>query len=188
MRARCRTEPRSRWNRLGSFTISSRMERHIGDRRQVLRALAWGGAGLVLAGCGERAEAAQKFAVVRTEAQWRARLGPAAFAVLRREETERPFTSPLNDEHRTGTFLCRGCAQPLFASRTKFDSGTGWPSFWAPLPRAVGSRQDRSWGMARTEVHCSRCGGHLGHVFDDGPRPTGERFCTNGLALRFRPA
>ena len=99
-----------------------------------------------------------------------------------------PFTSPLNDEHRAGTFGCKGCAEPLFAARTKFDSGTGWPSFWAPLPGAVRLRDDATLGMSRTEVHCARCGGHLGHVFDDGPKPTGKRYCMNGVAMTFRPA
>jgi peptide-methionine (R)-S-oxide reductase len=115
-------------------------------------------------------------------------LSPPAYQVLRHESTEPPFSSPLNKEHRSGTFACAGCARPLFASRTKFDSGTGWPSFWQPLNGAVGTRQDGRFGMTRTEVHCSRCGGHLGHVFDDGPKPTGLRYCMNGLALRFVPA
>ncbi len=117
-----------------------------------------------------------------------AKLPPAAYDVLRKEATERPFSSPLNSEHRKGVFGCRGCAQPLFSSATKFDSGTGWPSFWAPLRGAVGTKTDRMLGFARTEVHCSRCGGHLGHVFDDGPKPTGKRYCMNGVAMTFRPA
>lgn len=120
-----------------------------------------------------------------TEAQWRARLSPAAFAVLRQEDTERPFTSPLNSEHRVGSFACAGCALTNFASSTKFESGTGWPSFFAPLANAVRTRTDTTLGLPRTEVHCRRCGGHLGHVFNDGPRPTGLRYCMNGVALTF---
>jgi peptide-methionine (R)-S-oxide reductase len=108
--------------------------------------------------------------------------------VLRHADTEAPFTSPLNKEHRSGTFTCAGCARPLFASRTKFDSGTGWPSFWQPLPGAVLTQNDATLGMARTEVHCNHCGGHLGHVFNDGPKPTGLRYCMNGVALGFLPA
>ena len=115
-------------------------------------------------------------------------LSPEAYAVLRQAATERPFTSPLNDEHRDGTFTCAGCALPLFSSETKFDSGTGWPSFWQPLENAVGTETDSTFGMRRTEVHCSRCGGHLGHVFEDGPEPTGLRYCMNGVALTFVPA
>ncbi len=134
------------------------------------------------------AAATKKFSYVLTEAQWRAKLSPAAYAVLREEGTERAFTSPLNEEHRAGTFACKGCALPLFASKTKFDSGTGWPSFWAPLPNAIGATTDTSFLMARTEVHCARCGGHLGHVFDDGPRPTGLRYCMNGVAMTFTPS
>lgn len=142
-----------------------------------------------LIACGARdAEAAERFPVMKTDAQWRAQLGPAAFAVLRQEDTERPFSSPLNDEHRAGIFACRGCAQPLFSSKTKFDSGTGWPSFWAPLSKAVATRRDGTLGMSRIEVHCARCGGHQGHVFDDGPKPTGKRYCMNGAAMTFRAA
>jgi peptide-methionine (R)-S-oxide reductase len=131
---------------------------------------------------------AEKLEVSMTEAQWRAKLSPAAFAVLREEDTERPFTSPLNDEHRRGTFSCAGCALPLFSSTAKFDSGTGWPSFYAPLANSIQTRSDSSLGFTRTEVHCRRCGGHLGHVFDDGPKPTGLRYCMNGVALTFAPA
>lgn len=120
-----------------------------------------------------------------TDAEWRKKLTPGQYAVLRRQSTERPFSSPLNDEHRKGTFLCAGCDQRLFSSATKFDSGTGWPSFWQPLPRAVGTSTDHEIGYPRTEVHCARCGGHLGHVFDDGPKPTGKRYCMNGAAMRF---
>jgi peptide-methionine (R)-S-oxide reductase len=134
-----------------------------------------------------RAETAETFAVTFSDDQWRARLSPAQYDVLRKEGTERPFSSPLNDEHRAGTFACAGCELPLFSSRTKFDSHTGWPSFWAPLTEAVASRTDSTFGMTRTEVHCRRCGGHLGHVFDDGPKPTGLRYCMNGVALTFSP-
>ncbi len=133
------------------------------------------------------AATATRYEVTLTPAQWRARLTPAAFNVLREEGTERPFTSPLNDEHRKGVFKCAGCALPLFASGTKFDSGTGWPSFFRPLPKAVLTTSDTSLVFARTEVHCRRCGGHLGHVFDDGPAPTGLRYCMNGVAMTFAP-
>jgi peptide-methionine (R)-S-oxide reductase len=133
--------------------------------------------------------AARSFAVSYTPAEWKRRLGADAFAVLREESTERPFTSPLNKEKRAGTFVCRGCALPLFSSAHKFESGTGWPSFWQPINKAaIGTTSDRSFLMVRTEVHCSRCGGHQGHVFDDGPRPTGLRYCINGLSLSFVPA
>lgn len=133
------------------------------------------------------AAAAEAFEVNHTDAQWRALLSDNAYAVLRHEGTERPFTSPLNAEHRSGTFACAGCQLALYSSRTKFDSGTGWPSFWQPLDHAVATRTDTSFGMDRNEVHCRRCGGHLGHVFDDGPKPTGLRYCMNGVALTFTP-
>jgi peptide-methionine (R)-S-oxide reductase len=123
-----------------------------------------------------------------TAAEWKKRLTPAQFGILREEGTERAFSSPLDHEKRKGTFACAGCDLPLFASDTKFDSGTGWPSFWQPLPNAVGERRDTTFGMVRTEVHCRRCGGHLGHVFDDGPKPTGLRYCMDGIALSFKPA
>jgi peptide-methionine (R)-S-oxide reductase len=132
--------------------------------------------------------ASMRFSVSRTPAQWRQALGAQRYAVLREAATERPFSSPLNNERRKGTFVCAGCGLPLFNSATKFESGTGWPSFWKPLPHAVVTRPDRSGFMERTEVLCARCGGHLGHVFEDGPRPTGLRYCMNGLALNFRPA
>ena len=123
----------------------------------------------------------------RTDDEWRRTLTPEQYRVLRCHGTEAPGTSPLNDEHRAGTFRCAGCGEPLFSSQTKFDSGTGWPSFWEPMPGAVGTSVDRAWLMTRTEVHCARCGGHLGHVFNDGPTPTGLRYCTNGVSLRFDP-
>ncbi len=122
---------------------------------------------------------------MKTEAEWRALLTAEQFHVLREHGTERAGTSPLNYEKRSGTFSCAGCGAPLFASDTKFDSGTGWPSFWAPLPNAVATVADDSYGMRRVEVRCAACGGHLGHVFPDGPRPTGERYCMNGVALKF---
>ena len=128
------------------------------------------------------------FEVTHTEDEWKKLLTPNQFQVLRKEATERPFSSPLNDEHRKGLFHCAGCDLDLFASETKFDSGTGWPSFWQPLENAVGTTSDRTFGMLRTAVHCRRCGGHLGHVFDDGPKPTGLRYCMNGLAMKFVPA
>ncbi len=131
------------------------------------------------------ASAKERFPVMHSDAEWKQLLGPGAYAVLRREATEAPGTSALLDEHRAGTFVCAGDGQPLFSSKTKFDSGTGWPSFWAPLPHGVATRNDSTLGIARTEVHCTRCGGHLGHVFDDGPRPTGLRYCMNGVAMKF---
>ena len=152
-----------------------------------------GGSIAMLASACSRAGAAtaaakEHFEVEMTDEQWRAKLSPPAYAVLRHEGTETPFTSPLNNEHRKGTFTCAGCALALFASDTKFDSGTGWPSFFQPLPNAVNQRVDNSLGMSRDEVHCRRCGGHLGHVFDDGPRPTGLRYCMNGIAMAFTAA
>ena len=132
--------------------------------------------------------AEETFAVSHTEEEWRRLLTPDQYAVLRESATEAAFTSPLLHEERKGTFTCAGCGLDLFSSTTKFDSGTGWPSFWAPLDGAVGTTDDRSFFMTRTAVHCSRCGGHLGHVFDDGPPPTGLRYCMNGIALAFRPA
>ena len=156
------------------------------DRRTTLRTLALAGLAAPFAFACRAAAAPERFAVTLGDAQWRAKLSPAAYRVLRHEDTERPFSSPLNKEHRAGTFACAGCTQPLFSSRTKFESGTGWPSFWAPLPRAIGTKTDRAMMMARTEVHCARCGGHLGHVFDDGPKPTGKRYCMNGAAMTFR--
>jgi peptide-methionine (R)-S-oxide reductase len=130
----------------------------------------------------------ETFPVQKSEAEWRATLSPEAFRVLRGHGTERPGTSPLNQEKRSGTFTCAGCGSPLFQSDTKFESGTGWPSFFRPIEGAVATRTDRSFFMTRTEVHCARCGGHLGHVFPDGPKPTGERYCMNGVSLAFQPA
>ena len=143
---------------------------------------------VVLFGRSGSAAPTMHFAVSHSPAEWRKILGPQRYSILREAATEHPFTSPLLNEHRRGTFVCAGCALPLFSSATKFESGTGWPSFWKVLPHAVVTRDDRSLMMDRTEVLCERCGGHLGHVFDDGPKPTGLRYCMNGLALNFRPA
>lgn len=131
--------------------------------------------------------ATRTFEVTLSDAEWRRRLSPAAYTTLRHEATERPFTSPLNREKRKGSFHCAGCKLPLFSSTTKYESRTGWPSFWAPIKGAVETRTDYQIGYPRTEVHCRRCGGHLGHVFDDGPPPTGKRYCMNGVALHFVP-
>ena len=126
--------------------------------------------------------------IVKTDAEWRKQLSPQQYAILRKHDTERPGSSPLNHEKRKGTFACAGCDLPLFSSDTKFESGTGWPSFWQPLPNAIGTTVDKSLFMTRSEVHCRRCEGHLGHVFDDGPKPTGLRYCMNGVSLTFKPA
>jgi peptide-methionine (R)-S-oxide reductase len=157
------------------------------SRREVLGAAGAGTVVLLLTRIPATATPAQ-FQVSHSPAEWRKLLGAERYAVLREAATERPFSSPLDEEHRKGLYACAGCALPLFPSTTKFDSGTGWPSFWTPLKNAVVTRPDRSLMMERTEVLCHRCGGHLGHVFDDGPKPTGLRYCMNGLALRFRAA
>jgi peptide-methionine (R)-S-oxide reductase len=148
-------------------------------RSTVLTAIA----GLVLAGPGV-ARAAQ---VTHSDEQWRKLLPPESYQVLRHAATERPFSSPLDEEKRAGTYDCAGCDLALFSSKTKYDSGSGWPSFWAPLPNAIATKSDTSMFMVRDAVSCRRCDGHLGHVFDDGPKPTGLRYCMNGVALRFRP-
>ena len=130
----------------------------------------------------------ETFAVQLTDEEWRRKLDPAQFNVLRKHGTERAGTSPLNQEKRPGIFICAGCEQALFETGAKFESGTGWPSFFAPLEGAVGTTEDRSFFMTRTEAHCSRCGGHLGHVFPDGPAPTGQRYCMNGASMTFKPS
>ena len=131
---------------------------------------------------------AETFEVTKTEAEWRALLSKEQYAVLREEGTEYPGTSPLLHEKRKGTFNCAGCDLPAYASETKYESGTGWPSFWDAMPDAIGIEEDTSLLMVRTECHCRRCGGHFGHIFDDGPQPTGKRHCINGVSLTFRPA
>jgi peptide-methionine (R)-S-oxide reductase len=159
------------------------------DRR---RSLAWiaAGAALPLApACGSGAAKAASYKVSLSDAEWRKKLTSQQYAVLREEATERPFTSPLDKEKRKGTFLCAGCGNRLFSSDTKYDSRTGWPSFWQPIDSgAVGLSTDYKLGYPRREVHCADCGGHLGHLFDDGPKPTGKRYCMNGVAMKFIPA
>lgn len=157
------------------------------SKRDFLRLSGLTSVGLTF-GCGKSVDAKTTYAVVKTDAQWRAQLSPLSYKVLRKQYTETAGTSPLDHEKRRGTFVCAGCAQKLYSSTTKFDSGTGWPSFYRPLPGAVGTSTDHLLGYARTEVHCARCGGHLGHVFDDGPAPTGKRYCMNGAAMKFIPA
>jgi peptide-methionine (R)-S-oxide reductase len=157
-------------------------------RRQNLLAAVRGVAlvGMARLGFASPAKASETFEVTHTDAEWKKLLSPNQFAVLRLAATERPYTSPLDKEKREGTFACAGCDLPLFSSKTKFDSGTGWPSFWTPLENAIGTTDDRTFGMIRTAVHCRRCGGHLGHVFKDGPPPTGLRYCMNGIAMTFK--
>lgn len=158
------------------------------SRRRILLAAAAAAASPVFAHAAARDPYAGSPWRARTIAEWRAELPEPSFRVLREEATEYPFTSPLNAEHRQGVFFCRGCDLPLFRSEWKFDSGTGWPSFFRAIDGAVGEKADYQLAMRRTEYHCARCLGHQGHVFDDGPRPTGLRYCNNGVALTFRPA
>ncbi|MBA3297249.1 MAG: peptide-methionine (R)-S-oxide reductase MsrB [Acidobacteria bacterium] len=164
------------------------------DRRAFL-VVAGAGVSAALAGCvadaveqPAKVAGGTQFEVVKTEVEWRKILNKDQFRVLRKHDTESPGSSPLNDEHRDGSYYCAGCDLPLYASSAKFESGTGWPSFTAPLANAVGTSVDRSLLGVRTEIHCRRCGGHLGHVFDDGPKPTGKRYCMNGAAMIFKPA
>ena len=158
------------------------------NRRAFIGVAGAAGATLTFLSVGRANGASRSFEFALSEGEWRKRLGPERYRILREAGTERPYSSPLNKEHRRGTFACAGCGLPLFSSTTKFDSGTGWPSFFRPLPNAVVTKADHSLFMERTEVLCRRCGGHLGHVFDDGPRPTGLRYCMNGLAMKFVPA
>jgi peptide-methionine (R)-S-oxide reductase len=149
------------------------------------RFLTMAGLSFAALGLGAKFAVAEAFEITKTDAEWQKLLTPESFEVLRHEATERPWTSKLLDEHRKGTFNCAGCDLPAFASETKFDSGTGWPSFFDVLPNAVGKKEDNTLFTARTEVHCRRCGGHWGHVFEDGPKPTGLRYCMNGVSLKF---
>lgn len=157
------------------------------SRRLFLAGSALAAAAFSLVPSVRAAAPARKFAVTHSEDEWRKLLTPEQYNILREEGTEYPGTSALLNEHRKGVFACAGCDQDLFSSTTKFESGTGWPSFWAPIENAVGTLRDTSLGMVRDAVFCGRCGGHLGHVFDDGPKPTGLRYCMNGIVMKFRP-
>jgi peptide-methionine (R)-S-oxide reductase len=178
---------------LSEYRTGNQPEEVMQDRRTLFGTMAAAAALFGWRALDGEAETAQAknpittFEVTRTAAEWRQKLNAEQFYVLREHGTERPGTSPLNREKRKGTFACAACDLPLFSSATKYESGTGWPSFFQPLPNAVETKTDRSLLMARTEVHCRRCGGHLGHVFNDGPRPTGLRYCMNGVAMNFTP-
>ncbi len=156
-------------------------------RRLFLACSALAASALNFASTARAAAPTGKFAVTHTPDEWHKLLTPDQYNILREEGTEYPGTSPLLNEHRKGVFACMGCDQDLYSSDTKFESGTGWPSFWAPIDKAVGIAHDTSFGMVRDAVYCNRCGGHLGHVFNDGPKPTGLRYCMNGVAMKFRP-
>jgi peptide-methionine (R)-S-oxide reductase len=158
------------------------------NRRNLLKSLFLTGAAVTLAPTLAAASTGGKFEVTKTDAEWKRILTPQQYYVLREHGTEYAGSSPLDREKRRGTFHCAGCDLPLFSSETKYDSRTGWPSFWQPLANAIGTSIDRSLFSVRTEVHCRRCGGHLGHVFEDGPRPTGLRYCMNGVAMTFKPS
>ena len=164
------------------------MAKHTISRRSILAWLGVSAALPALTAFGASPALAKTWRVTRTDAEWRKRLGKEAYDVLRKHGTERAFTSPLDKEKRKGTFTCKGCGNDLYSSETKFDSRTGWPSFYKPLPGAIGTSTDNLLGYPRTEVHCADCGGHLGHVFRDGPKPTGLRYCMNGIAMNFLPA
>lgn len=163
-------------------------DRNTHNRRGLLGALLAGGTLLALVPQSAAASRPGPFEITKSDAEWRRILTPPQYYVLREHGTEYAGSSPLDREKRKGTFHCAGCDLPLFSSDTKYDSGTGWPSFWQPLPNAVGTSIDRSFFTVRTEVHCRRCGGHLGHVFNDGPAPTGLRYCMNGVAMNFKPS
>lgn len=164
------------------------MSEFVSHRRKILGLMGLSAAMPLMAACGSSPAQAKSFPIKRTEAQWRKKLTREEFRILREAGTERAFSSPLDKEKRKGTFVCAGCGNKLYSSAAKYDSRTGWPSFWKALPGAVGTSTDYKIGYPRTEVHCADCGGHLGHIFGDGPKPTGKRHCINGVAMDFVPA